>query len=141
MQEHQGCELCRPFNKGWTDLHVCDLPSSSVLLSKDQRFRGWTIVVANEHVDDLFELPSAKRHALDADVACVAAALRAVVRPDRMNYAIFGNVTPHLHWNLIPRTLDDGRWGSAPWPHEPRPGAPGEIAALRAALRGLLRRA
>lgn len=122
-------------------LHVCDLPASAVLLSKDQFFRGWTIVVAREHHENLFAMPAEQRNALIADVERVDSALRTIVRPDRMNHAIFGNVTTHVHWNLIPRRTDDGNWGNAPWPHEPRAGTPGEITAIKEALCGLLLRA
>jgi len=37
-----------------------------------------------------------------------------------MNYAVFGNVIPHLHWNVMPRYKDDGLWGAPPWPHDPK---------------------
>ncbi|MFN0316144.1 MAG: HIT family protein, partial [Burkholderiales bacterium] len=33
--------------------------------------------------------------------------LRAVLQPDKMNLASFGNVVPHLHWHVIPRFTDD----------------------------------
>ena len=138
---NRACELCQPLGDAWSKHHVCDLPDSVVLLSKDQFFRGWTLVVSRRHVDDLFDLPAEERRLLEADVERVAAALRSIVCPDRMNYAIFGNVTPHLHWNLIPRFIDDGLWGGPPWPHEPRRASPEELAALQSALRGeLLRR-
>jgi diadenosine tetraphosphate (Ap4A) HIT family hydrolase len=43
----------------------------------------------------------------------VERALRAVMQPHKINVASLGNLTPHLHWHVIPRYEDD--------PHFPRP--------------------
>ena len=40
--------------------------------------------------------------------------MRAGFRPDRINYSNFGNLEPHVHWQLIPRYRDDGFWGGPP---------------------------
>jgi diadenosine tetraphosphate (Ap4A) HIT family hydrolase len=49
-----------------------------------------------------------------------------------MNLASLGNVTPHLHWHVIPRFADDSHfpqpvWGAAQRPAEPRD-LPGDFA-------------
>jgi diadenosine tetraphosphate (Ap4A) HIT family hydrolase len=33
----------------------------------------------------------------------VEQALRDVMAPDKINVASFGNMTPHVHWHMIPR--------------------------------------
>jgi diadenosine tetraphosphate (Ap4A) HIT family hydrolase len=37
-----------------------------------------------------------------------------------MNYECLGNSSPHLHWHLIPRYIDDPRWGQPVWEGWPR---------------------
>jgi diadenosine tetraphosphate (Ap4A) HIT family hydrolase len=38
-----------------------------------------------------------------------------VARPDHINIESLGNVVPHLHWHIIPRYVDDPRWGMPVW--------------------------
>jgi diadenosine tetraphosphate (Ap4A) HIT family hydrolase len=38
-----------------------------------------------------------------------------VTRPDHLNIESLGNVVPHLHWHIIPRYVDDPRWGMPVW--------------------------
>ena len=128
------CPFCDPCARWREDLFIAELPASWVYLCDNQRFRGWTIVIAKGHYDDLFDAPPPVRAGLDADAARVSAAVRRVTGAERMNYALFGNMMPHLHWNLIPRRRDDGAWGKAPWPHEPVALAPEEAAGLIASV-------
>ena len=37
----------------------------------------------------------------------MAAAIRAVFDPKRINYECLGNIQPHVHWHLIPRYEGD----------------------------------
>jgi len=37
------------------------------------------------------------------------------MNPDHVNVESLGNVVPHLHWHVIPRYLDDARWGMPIW--------------------------
>lgn len=129
------CPFCGPVINWPAELVVCDLASSTVVLSDDQCFRGWCLVIAKEHVVDLFDLPADARMALEADVGRVVRAIRELFAPDRMNYAVFGNVTSHLHWNLIPRYKDDGHWGAGPWPHDKKTLSGQEAALLAEKLR------
>jgi diadenosine tetraphosphate (Ap4A) HIT family hydrolase len=38
-----------------------------------------------------------------------------VTQPDHINVESLGNVVPHLHWHIIPRYVDDPRWGMPIW--------------------------
>jgi diadenosine tetraphosphate (Ap4A) HIT family hydrolase len=114
------CEFCDPLNLWPSELIVGSLTSSTIVLSKDQYFYGWCLVIAKEHVVDLFELNNNVRSDLEADVCIVSKAIQELFSPDIMNYAAFGNVIPHLHWNVMPRYKDDGLWGAPPWPHDPK---------------------
>ncbi len=114
------CQFCDPLNKWPKDYVIGSLESSIVVLSKDQFFYGWCLVIAKDHVVDLFDLSNQARSQLEEDVNKVSKAIQELFLPDIMNYAVFGNVIPHLHWNVMPRHKNDGLWGAPPWPHEPK---------------------
>jgi diadenosine tetraphosphate (Ap4A) HIT family hydrolase len=112
------CQFCDPINR-WPKSHIVgSLKSSIVLLSQDQYFYGWCLVVYKTHFIDLFDLSIDERAALEADTSIVSKAIQKLFSPDIMNYAAFGNIIPHLHWNVIPRYKNDGLWGTPPWPHK-----------------------
>jgi diadenosine tetraphosphate (Ap4A) HIT family hydrolase len=71
-------------------------------------------------------------------VFAAEAALRELLRPDKVNLASLGNMTQHLHWHVIPRFADDRHFPQPIWaqPSRARPsrGAPAS-AALADALR------
>lgn len=134
--------LCPPRRGDDRDrLEVAALRISTLYLYRDQRFRGYSVLVYDGgHATALDGLPPADYAAFMDDLRRAAAALRAVLRPDHFNIECLGNRGPHLHWHIIPRYLDDPRWGYPIWdgePFEPRrvtlPEA--ELSALRDALR------
>ncbi len=78
-------------------------------------YPGYCRVVWNTHVKELTDLPPADRqHFMDA-VFRVAAALRECLDPVKMNVASLGNLTPHLHWHVIPRYVDDPAFPRPVW--------------------------
>jgi diadenosine tetraphosphate (Ap4A) HIT family hydrolase len=40
-----------------------------------------------------------------------ARAIQKVYRPDKINYAAFGDKMPHLHFHLTPKYRDGFEWG------------------------------
>ena len=72
-------------------------------------------------------------------VFATEAALRDLIRPDKINLASLGNTTPHLHWHVIPRFRDDRHFPRPVWA-EPSRGsaerhAPPDRNALARALK------
>lgn len=110
-------------------------------LHDDQFFPGWTVLVLDRHVTELYELERAERDALMEAVSDVARALAGEYRAVKINYELLGNQLPHIHWHLIPRTPGDPIPRAPVWtlPHEPRALAPAEqrtrIEAIRSRLR------
>jgi diadenosine tetraphosphate (Ap4A) HIT family hydrolase len=37
------------------------------------------------------------------------------MKPDKINLASLGNMTPHLHWHVIPRFVDDKHFPAPIW--------------------------
>ncbi|MFN8491841.1 MAG: HIT family protein [Caldilineaceae bacterium] len=91
---------------------VAKLPQSFVRLPKNQYMRGWTLVACKRHVNELFELTDQELAAFWHDVATVAKALDTLYTPAKINYAVFGNLCPHLHCHLLVQTYQDD-------PHKP----------------------
>jgi diadenosine tetraphosphate (Ap4A) HIT family hydrolase len=103
------CELCA--EAGGRVLH--DDGRRRVVLAEEPDYPGFVRVIWNAHVRELTDLTAADRDHLMQAVTAVELALREVMQPHKMNVASLGNLTPHLHWHVIPRFEDD--------PHFPRP--------------------
>jgi diadenosine tetraphosphate (Ap4A) HIT family hydrolase len=78
-------------------------------------FPGFCRVIWNAHVPEMTDLVPADRAHLMQVVFAVEAALRARLSPTKMNLAQLGNMTPHLHWHVIPRFADDSHFPQPVW--------------------------
>ena len=84
-----------------------------VVRVEEPGYPGFCRVIWNAHVKEMTDLSKEERDRFMRVVFGTEAALRELLRPDKVNLASLGNVTPHLHWHVIPRFLDD--------PHFPNP--------------------
>ena len=131
------CTLCPPRPASTPHaIEIAPLSISTLYLRRDQRFRGYCVLVFDaRHATGLEELDTAEYNAFMADLRQVVRAVRAAAQPDHMNYECLGNRGPHLHWHLIPRYRDDSRWGYPIWDGEPF--EPREITVPEAVLESL----
>jgi diadenosine tetraphosphate (Ap4A) HIT family hydrolase len=121
---------------------VATLAESHVTLADEQAYRGYCILLLKDHHEQLDGLPLERQRRLWDDVTRVAAAIRRVASPVRLNYACLGNFVTHVHWHVIPRHADDPEPRNPIWvrPWSERrvtlPAAERErlVAALRSAL-------
>ncbi len=96
-----------------------------VVLVDDRDYPGFCRVIAARHVREMTDLFEDDRADLMNAVFATESALRRILAPTKVNLASLGNVTPHVHWHVIPRRDDDRHfpnpiWGSAvrePGPH------------------------
>ena len=137
MTMQSDCELCA--QQGGEVVHLAT--HSHVVLVDDAGYPGFCRVIWNRHVREMTDLPLAERNLLMAAVWQVEAAVRDVMQPHKVNLASLGNMTPHLHWHVIPRFNDDAHFPSPVWATVQRqPDAAAlasrtsRLAALRAAL-------
>jgi diadenosine tetraphosphate (Ap4A) HIT family hydrolase len=84
-----------------------ELPESVAYLHTDQFFPGWSVLVLRRHATELFDLERDERARLMDEVSDVARALKRAFDAGKVNYALFGNLVPHVHWHLIPRLATD----------------------------------
>jgi diadenosine tetraphosphate (Ap4A) HIT family hydrolase len=95
---------------------VATLSVSSWYLPQNQTYRGHGVLVFDpRHVTRLDALTAYEWRAYAADLHHVVRAIGAVCKPDHFNVESLGNVVPHLHWHVIPRSKNDGRWGQPIW--------------------------
>ena len=135
------CTLCA--DDGGEVLHRNDL--FRVVLVDEVDYPGFVRVIANAHVREMTDLAAADRQRLLAAVFAVESAQREVLAPHKVNLASLGNVTPHVHWHVIPRFADDAHFPEPIWGARRRQADPARLAerrsrlgALRAAIAGRL---
>ena len=72
-------------------------------------------VICNAHISEMTDLEISQRSTLMMTVCKVEQALREVLQPDKINLASLGNMTPHLHWHVIPRFKQDKHFPQPVW--------------------------
>ncbi len=105
------CDLCE--TDGGKLLWRDDL--CRVVLVADPDYPGFCRVILNRHAREMTDLPPPERARLMDTVFAVEQALRAALAPDKVNLASLGNVTPHLHWHVIPRYILDRHFPNPVW--------------------------
>jgi ATP adenylyltransferase len=90
---------------------VCRLNKSTVYLFRDQVFRGRCVVAYREHYTELFQLAPADLHEYMDEVARVARVIFQNLQPQKISYAIFGDLVSHIHYHLVPKYADGPLWG------------------------------
>jgi diadenosine tetraphosphate (Ap4A) HIT family hydrolase len=120
------CELC--ITSGgkvlWKD-GLC-----RVVLVDEPGYYGYCRVIWNAHVAEMTDLTDADRAHCMRVVLAAESVLRELLAPDKVNLASLGNVTPHLHWHVIPRFRDDAHFPQSIWGPRQREGRKTEQADL-----------
>ena len=107
-----------------TPCEFCNSPGGPVLWQNDlcrvvrvdePDYPGYCRVILKRHATELTDLDGAERAGLMNVVYAVEEAIRATMRPDKMNIASLGNMTPHLHWHVVPRFRDDRHFPTHIW--------------------------
>jgi diadenosine tetraphosphate (Ap4A) HIT family hydrolase len=106
-------------------------------------YPGFCRVILNRHAREMTDLGPEERDALMRVVYVVEAAIRETLGADKMNLASLGNMTPHVHWHVVPRFHDDRHYPGPIWaapkreavvPPERAARAAGVAQAIRARL-------
>lgn len=132
------CELCAsPGGELVWENALCRVVSIA-----DPDYPGFCRVILNRHEREMTDLPENEQHALMRIVLAVETAVRRALNPDKINLASLGNMTPHVHWHIIPRWREDRCfpnpiWGAAQRKEDSLP-ASIDLARLKAELPSLL---
>jgi diadenosine tetraphosphate (Ap4A) HIT family hydrolase len=105
------CELCDQIGGTllWHD-ETC-----RVVQVADADYPGFCRVIWKDHIREMTDLSAAERERLMTIVFSVETAIRATLHPDKINLACLGNMTPHLHWHVIPRFKHDNHFPQTVW--------------------------
>ena len=102
-------------------------------------YPGFCRVIWASHVKEMTDLPDEARLRLMRVVFAVEAVVREVLSPHKVNLASLGNITPHLHWHVIPRFADDPHFPNPIWGERLRAPTATGGSQLTGALRALLK--
>jgi diadenosine tetraphosphate (Ap4A) HIT family hydrolase len=117
------CELCN--QPGGT--LVWQDADCRVVLVDDADYPGFCRVIWQHHVREMTDLSSGERAHLMEIVFGVETSVRLVMQPHKINLASLGNMTPHVHWHIIPRYASDKHFPQPIWGAAQRAGA-GQVA-------------
>jgi len=106
-----GCALCE--NAGGELLWEDDF--CRAVWAYDPDHPGFCRVIWDKHAQEMTDLRPPDRERLMRVVFATEHALAEVLQPDKINLASLGNLTPHLHWHVIPRFADDSHFPQAVW--------------------------
>ena len=86
---------------------IAELPRSWLILGDAQFYRGYCVLLAKRHASEIHLLPRGEAHELLDEMLAVGKALTAIVHPLKLNYECLGNLEPHVHWHIFPRSAGD----------------------------------
>ena len=92
------CVLCHPQKENvvWKNKEL------RVIQVDDPLFPGYFRVIWNKHIAEMSDLTDDERQLLEKVLLTVEKVVREQMQPDKINWAQFGNMVPHLGW--LPQT-------------------------------------
>lgn len=110
----QNCFYCEKTEKlNSLMIPVIELQYSMVYLNRDQKHRGRCIVALKEHKTEYFQMTEEQNAGYFAEVSLTARVIQNIFHPDKINYATFGDMVPHVHVHVVPKYQDGLQWGEA----------------------------
>lgn len=110
------CKYCAYRTRGHVPTGMCRITSvgdADALLFFDQEHPGRCVLAAPWHVRDLFDLSPSQRGAFVEEISLLAEAITQICGADKVNIAMFGDQSDHLHVHLVPKWRDAADWGGA----------------------------
>lgn len=90
---------------------VCEFEYSKIFFFKDQKNPGRCVVQFKPHKDEYFEMTKEERDGYFREFALVAKAIYQVYKPQKINYATYGDLVSHLHMHVVPKYEGGLSWG------------------------------
>jgi diadenosine tetraphosphate (Ap4A) HIT family hydrolase len=116
-EDLDGCPFCKEIGyENEYSIKILDLKASSWRLCRDQGNLGACLLIFTlRHSETLDDLTIEEYLTYCCDLHLASRCVKNVFQPDHLNYALLGNVVPHMHWHLIPRYKSESRWGRPIW--------------------------
>ena len=121
------CVLCHPQKENvvWKNKEL------RVIQVDDPLFPGYFRVIWNKHIAEMSDLTDDERQLLEKVPLTVEKIVREQMQPDKINWAQFGNMVPHLHWHIIARYRDDSHFPESIWGLKQREVAEEKVQQLK----------
>lgn len=121
------CVLCHPQKENvvWKNKEL------RVIQVDDPLFPGYFRVIWNKHIAEMSDLTDDERQLLEKVLLAVEKVVREQMQPDKINWAQFGNMVPHLHWHIIARYRDDSHFPESIWGLKQREVAEEKVQQLK----------
>ena len=121
------CVLCHPQKENvvWKNKEL------RVIQVDDPLFPGYFRVIWNKHIAEMSDLTDDERQLLEKVLLTVEKVVREQMQPDKINWAQFGNMVPHLHWHIIARYRDDSHFPESIWGLKQREVAQEKVQQLK----------
>ncbi len=108
----EDCFYCTKDHRLWDLMEpLLEMAYANVYLLRDQKHPGRCVVAAKRHVTEIHRFDKDERDGFFADIALVACAIGVVFQPDKINYAVYGDLVPHFHVHVVPKHISGLRWG------------------------------
>ena len=91
-----------------------------IVLINDQNYRGYCRVDLINHIKEMSDLDEVIRNKFMGVIFQMEKIVKEYLQPDKINLASLGNITPHLHWHIIPRYLSDNHFPDSIWSEKKR---------------------
>jgi diadenosine tetraphosphate (Ap4A) HIT family hydrolase len=91
-----------------------------IVLINDQNYRGYCRVDLINHIKEMTDLDEETRHEFMGVIFQTEKIIKEYLQPDKINLASLGNITPHLHWHIIPRYFSDNHFPDSIWSEKKR---------------------
>ncbi len=133
MATHQpNCEICSRLadcRQGRHPALIAELDTGYAVLGDSQQFAGYCVLLCKTPATELDELDPRTRLRFLEEMSQLAAAVRAAVKPHKLNYECLGNLVHHLHFHIFPRRLTDADPKAPVWGQMHAAGSPAARAA------------
>lgn len=103
------CTKKGPLNEILTE--IVPLGHSTVYFFNDQKNPGRCVVAFRDHYRELHEIPDEECDAYLREVRLVAKAIANLYHPDKINYALYGDLVSHVHFHVVPKYAGGVSWG------------------------------
>ena len=86
-----------------------------ILLINNQNYPGYCRVDLIDHIKEMSNLNKKSQNKLMKTIFLIEKIIKVYINPDKINLASLGNITPHLHWHIIPRHFEDNHFPNSIW--------------------------
>jgi diadenosine tetraphosphate (Ap4A) HIT family hydrolase len=96
-------------------LFLTDWPLCRVLRMNDRAYPWLILVPRRVGKREIIDLSTADQAELLGEIGRASRAIKNALKPEKLNVAALGNVTPQLHVHVIGRFTDDAAWPRPIW--------------------------